>query len=250
MAAPDGPDALLDDVAERVRGGDRIVLVHGGGPQIDAALARRGIAPARIDGLRVTDAETLAVTESVLCGTVNKALVRALARRGVAAAGTSGQDGGTLVARLIAAADGTALGYVGEVVAVRPALLRALLDGGFVPVVAPLAASQDGASALNVNADTAAGAIAGALAADVFAIVTDVERVRRDVADPASGITRLSVADAERYLADGTFGGGMRPKILGALDALARGARSAVIGGSGSGALGRALAGGGTTIFP
>ena len=248
MAAQDAADPLLDDVAARVRAGDRVVVVHGGGPQIDAALAERGLAPARIEGLRVTDAATLGVSEHVLCGTVNKALVRALARRGVAAAGISGQDGATLVARRTRGVDGADLGFVGEIVEVRPALVRAMLEAGFVPVVAPLGVTANGSTALNVNADTAAGALAGALGADAYVVVTDVERVRREVNDPASGLARLTVAEAEAYLADGTFGGGMRPKMRSALDALARGARSVVIGGSGAGALSRALAGEGTTI--
>ncbi len=244
MAAQDAADPLLDDVAARVRAGDRVVVVHGGGPQIDAALAERGLTPARIEGLRVTDAATLGVSEHVLCGTVNKALVRALARRGVAAAGISGQDGATLVARRTRGVDGADLGFVGEIAEVRPALVRAMLEAGFVPVVAPLGVTANGSTALNVNADTAAGA----LGADAYVVVTDVERVRREVNDPASGLARLTVAEAEAYLADGTFGGGMRPKMRSALDALARGARSVVIGGSGAGALSRALAGEGTTI--
>jgi acetylglutamate kinase len=241
-------DPLLDDIAERVAAGDRVVLVHGGGPQIDVELAERHIATVRVDGLRVTDEATLAVTERVLCGTVNKALVRSLLRRGTAAAGISGQDGALLVARAASARDGSSLGYVGEIAEVRPGILTGLLAAGFVPVVAPLAVSADGGSALNVNADTAAGAIAGALGADAYVVVTNIERVRRDLADPASGIARLTTAEARGFLDDGTFDGGMRPKMESALDALARGARSAVVSGQGPGALGRALAGDGTTI--
>ncbi|GAC1309603.1 MAG: acetylglutamate kinase [Vulcanimicrobiaceae bacterium] len=243
-----GDDPLLDDIAGRIAAGDRVVLVHGGGPQIDAALAERGIAGTRVGGLRVTDAATLGVTESVLCGTVNKALVRALVRRGVRAVGVSGQDGGSLVARAVPAIGGTSLGFVGEIVEVRPRLLRALLDAGFLPSVAPLGIAADATTAYHVNADTAAGAIAGALAADAYVVVTNVDRVRRDLHDPTSGIERLTVAEARAYLADGTFDGGMKPKMESALHALAAGARSAIVAGSGDGALGRALAGEGTTI--
>ncbi|MBD5606763.1 MAG: acetylglutamate kinase [Candidatus Eremiobacteraeota bacterium] len=247
MAAPSAEDPLLDDVAERVAGGDRVVLVHGGGPQIDAALEERGIVTHRVAGLRVTDAATLAVTESVLCGTVNKAIVRALLVRGALAAGLSGQDGALLEARPLAI-DGRSLGYVGEIVRVIPRVLHALLDAGFVPVIAPLGITRDGATALNVNADTAAGAIAGALGADAYVVVTNVPRVRRLVDDPATEIARLTIAEAHAYLADGTFDGGMRPKMESALDALAAGAASAVICGGGRGALSRALDGHGTTI--
>jgi len=243
MAAADGA-SLLDEIAARVAAGDRVVLVHGGGPHIDAALRERGIATQRVAGLRVTDAATLAVTESVLCGSVNKALVRALLARGVAAAGVSGEDGALLVARPIDAPDGTPLGFVGEIDVVETKLLAALLEAGFVPVVAPVGVTRDGRSALNVNADTAAGAIAGALCADAYVVVTDVARVLRDLADPRSGIEGLCAAEARALLANGTFSGGMRPKIASALDALARGARVAFVGAS----LERALAGDGTTL--
>ncbi len=249
MAAPEEADAFLDDIAERVREGDRVVLVHGGGPQIDAALARGGIATQRVQGLRITSAATLAVTESVLCGTVNKALVRALARRGVAAAGISGQDAGTLIARYAAPVAGVSLGFVGEIESVGCALIEALLAAAIVPVVAPLGITAGGRQALNVNADSSAGAIAGALRADAYVIVTNVERVRRVVDDPATGIASLTAKEAQMYLDDGTFDGGMRPKMRSALAALERGARVAVICGSAPGALRRALSGaGGTTV--
>jgi acetylglutamate kinase len=250
MAAADAPDPLLDDIAERVRLGDGVLLVHGGGPHIDAALARQGVVTQRIDGLRITDAATLAVTESVLCGTVNKALVRALARRGIVAAGVSGEDAGTLIARAMAPRSGVSLGFVGEIETVRVGMLRALLAARIVPVVAPLGITADGSQALNVNADSSAGAIAGALAADAYVIVTNVERVRRVAHDPVTGIASLRISEARAYLADGTFDGGMVPKMESALDALARGAHSAVICGSGPRALTRALAGEGTTILP
>jgi acetylglutamate kinase len=246
--AADGPDPLLDDIAARVAAGDRVVLVHGGGPQIDAALAERDIPTRRVAGLRVTDAATLAVTEAVLCGSVNKALVRALLRRGVLAAGVSGQDGLLLVARAAAPVAGESLGFVGEIERVEPAILRALLAAGMVPVVAPLGIVPGGATALNVNADTSAGAIAGALEADAYVIVTNLRQVRLVLDDPDSGIDMLTAAEARAYLDDGTFDGGMRPKMESALDALARGAKSAVICGSGPGALSRALDGNGTTI--
>jgi acetylglutamate kinase len=247
MTAPED-DPVLDDCAARVRSGDRVVIVHGGGPQIDAALAERGIGQERVDGLRVTDAATLAVTEAVLCGNVNKALVRALATRDVRAVGISGEDGALLAAQQRAPLRGISLGYVGEIVAVRTEVLQALLAAGFTPVVAPLGATRDGSQALNINADTAAGAIAGALCADAFVIVTNVERVRRRLADPASGIARLLASEARDLLADGTFDGGMVPKIESALSALDAGARAVAIGGSGRGAVSAALFGHGTTI--
>ncbi len=241
-------DPLLDEVAERVAAGDKVVLVHGGGPQIDAALAERGLAPPRVRGLRATDGATLGVTEHVLCGTVNKALVRALKRRGVRAAGISGQDGSLLESRAVAAQGGVSLGFVGEIVRVRPSIIEGLFMAGLTPVVAPLGISQDASTALNVNADTAAGAIAGALGADAYVVVTNVDRVRRVAGDPATGIARLTAVEARSLIDDGTFDGGMAPKMASALDALERGARSAIVCGTGPGALSRALAGDGTTV--
>jgi acetylglutamate kinase len=248
MAAPGTADPLLDEVAARVRAGDRIVLVHGGGPQIDAELAQRGISGERVAGLRVTDAVTLDVTERVLCGAVNKALVRALLRRGIEAAGISGEDGGVLVARPVAPIGGKSLGFVGEISSVRVPLLTALLDAGFTPVVAPLAVSTDALTALNVNGDIAAGAIAGALGADLYVVITNVDRVRVRVDDPSSGIDTLDAATARAYLRDGTFDGGMAPKMESILDALARGAKRAIVCGAGSDALAGALAGRGTLV--
>jgi acetylglutamate kinase len=248
MAPTTAPDLLLDDLAGRVAAGDRVVLVHGGGPQIDAELRELGFAQQRIAGLRATDAATLAATERVLCGTVNKALVRALRRRGVDAVGISGQDGGLLLAQPMGPIDGQSLGFVGEIQVVRCAVIDALLARDFTPVVAPLALASDGVSALNVNADTAAGALAGALQADVYVVVTNVERVRLRVDDPGSGIETLDATLARRYLADGTFEGGMAPKMESIVRALECGAKRAVVCGSGPGALSGAIAGNGTTV--
>ncbi len=250
MAAVQGIDPLLDDITERISAGDRVVLVHGGGPHIDAALRERGVTGARVGGLRVTDAPTLQITESVLCGTVNKALVRALSARGVAGAGISGQDGSLLVARFAGEIGGATLGFVGEISSVNCRILEALLGGGFLPVVAPLALSEDASTALNVNADTAAGAIAGALHADAYVVLTNVPRIYRVRDDPSTALARVTADEASALLSDGTIEGGMRPKLQSALDALARGARSAIIAGSGPKALRRALEGDGTIVVP
>jgi acetylglutamate kinase len=248
MAAVGAPDALLDEIAQRSLEGDRIVIVHGGGPQIDAELAAHGIVTQRVDGLRITDAATLTITERVLCGEVNKALVRALLHRGARAVGISGEDAGFVRGRRMHVDGAISLGFVGEVTAIDTDLLNALLAKGFLPVVAPLAIAEDGSTALNVNADTTAGAIAGALRADAYLIVTDVARVRRDVTDPGSGIARMTASEAGAYLESGVFAGGMRPKVESGLAALQRGALSVVIGGNGPGAIGSALSGNGTTL--
>jgi acetylglutamate kinase len=242
----EGPDPVLDDVAALVAGGDSVVLVHGGGPQIDAALAERGIAEPRVAGLRVTGAAARDVVEAVLCGTVNKALVRALGRRGVRAVGISGQDGGLVTSVRIGDVEGTDLGFVGDAPFVVPAVLEALLAAGFVPVVAPLAIDPVSGAALNVNADTVAGAIAGALQADAYVVITNVDGVRRQIDDPASVLERITLAEARGYLADGTFSGGMIPKARAAIAAVEAGAKRALIG-SGVRA---ALSGRATAVVP
>jgi acetylglutamate kinase len=248
MGAEGAPDPVLDEVAALVAAGDQVVLVHGGGPQIDAELRAKAIEEPRVAGLRVTGRAARDVVESVLCGTVNKALVRALARRGTRAVGISGEDGGLLVARRAAAIEGVDLGFVGEIDRVEPAAVRALLDAGFVAVVAPLALDPSDGAALNCNADTAAGAIAGALRADAYVVITNVAGVRRDLADPNSVIPRLSLAQAQGFLADGTFSDGMIPKMEAAIRAVREGARRALVAGAGSGAIAAALAGHATEL--
>lgn len=248
MAAPGSEDPVLDEVVALARRGDRVVLVHGGGPQIDAELHAKAIDEVRVQGLRVTGRETRDVVEYVLCGTVNKALVRSLAARGARAVGISGEDGNLLGARRAGAVGGVDLGYVGEIAGVDPAPARALLDAGFVVVVAPLALDVAGAGALNCNADTAAGAIAGALRADAYVVITNVPGVRRDLQDPASLIPRLTTAQAEGLLADGTLTDGMIPKMRAAIAAVRTGAKRAVVAGAGFGAIDAALAGSGTEL--
>lgn len=222
-------DPILREIASLWAAGTRLVLVHGGGPEIDRALAQRGIPTRRIEGMRVTDAPTLESTEAVLCGTVNKRLVRDCAALGIPAVGISGQDGKALVARKLLPENGADLGFVGEIIASDPRLLRALLDAGFLPVVAPLAISTDAAHAYNVNADLAAAAIAGALKADAFIMLTNVPRVLRDRDDPTSGIDRLTLAEARAFATSDACEGGMKPKMDAAIVALENGSRTVQI---------------------
>jgi acetylglutamate kinase len=240
-------DPVLDEIADLARSGTSVVVVHGGGPQIDAALKLRGIPEARIEGLRVTSAAARDVVEAVLCGTVNKDLVRGLLARGARAFGFAGQDAGILTARRMVVPGGD-LGYVGEPAAVDAELLRGILSLGVVPVIAPLGLDLEENVALNLNADTAAGAIAAALGADAYVVLTNVAGVRRDRHDPASVIPRLSIADAEGFIADGTFADGMRPKMRAAIEAVAGGARRAVIAAAVRQGIATALAGGGTEL--
>jgi len=240
-------DPVLDEIAQLSRTGTEVVLVHGGGPQIDAALRERGLGDERIEGLRVTSAAARDVVEAVLCGTVNKDLVRGLLARGAPAFGFSGQDAGLLIARRLTVAGGD-LGYVGEPVGVAADLLRGVLALGVLPVIAPLGLEPAENVALNLNADTAAGALAAALRADAYVVLTDVAGVRRDRDDPGSVIGRLTVAQAEGFLTDGTFAGGMRPKMRAAMAAVAGGAHRVVIGAAIRDGIAAALAGGGTEL--
>lgn len=242
-------DGLLRELAALRGEGHAVVLVHGGGPEIDAALSRAGVSSHRVDGLRYTGADAIAAVEAVLCATVNKRLVRACLHQGIQAVGISGQDGGFLECLPLKSGQGADLGFVGDVTTVNPALIETLLRGGFLPVVAPLAIDSEARHAYNVNADTAAGAIAGKIEADAFVSLTNVPRVYRDPARPDTAIDRMSAADARLFAASDGCAAGMKPKILAAAAALASGARYAYIG-SAKNSIAAALSGDATVVSP
>lgn len=212
---------FASDVARLAAGGIQLLLAHGGGPHISALLKRLGIESSFRDGLRVTDNETLAVAEMALCGAVNKAITRELLKAGANAAGVSGEDGGLLRAEII----DPGLGRVGRIIHVNPAILNALLAGGFLPVIAPLALDNE-CEPLNVNADTAAGAIAGVLKASFFILVSDVPGV---FDKEGKLIDKLSGGQIRDLIADGVINGGMIPKVECCLAALAAGCEKALI---------------------
>jgi acetylglutamate kinase len=240
-------DPVLAELAALARDGSAVVVVHGGGPAVDAVLRERAIPTTRVAGLRVTDAATLAVVVEVLGRRVNSEIVAALTAAGGRAERIGGDDG-VFIARKLEHRAGD-LGFVGEIARVDPAPVLASLRRGALPVVSPIGAAPDG-QRYNINADTAAGALAAALGADIYVAVTDVAQVRLDRHDPASGIARMSVAEAEAYGERGVFVDGMLPKIEAALVAVRGGVRRACIGGAGPGAVAAALAGGGTQIVP
>jgi acetylglutamate kinase len=203
--------------------GIHVIVVHGGGPQIDAMLRDLGITPQKVEGLRVTDDRTMEVVEMVLGGKINKAIVSMLGRHGGHAVGLSGIDDGLLLAEKlppVQTKSGTVdTGRVGDIREVRPAVLTALIGAGFTPVIAPLAVDREGRS-LNVNADTAAGEIAAALKAEKFMLMTDTAGVcDRD----GKLIQSLSSSDIARLREDDTITGGMIPKVECALSALSGG---------------------------
>jgi len=245
---PAGPDPILAEIGSLRDAGCAVVLVHGGGPEIDAVLAQRGIETARIDGLRVTTAAALEVTEAVLCGSINKRIVRDALALGLPAVGVSGQDGNMLVAERASGVGGENLGYVGTIVATDVRPIRALLDAGFLPVVAPLAVARDASHAYNVNADSAAAAIAGALGVDAFVAVTNVSRVLRDPDDSASGIDRLTPDEALAFAAGAACRSGMKPKVTAAAGAVKSGAAAAYICAVKSNAIASALLGDATIV--
>ena len=240
-------DPVLDEIAQLAGDGIQIVVVHGGGPQIDAALKLQKIPEERIHGLRVTSAPARDIVEAVLCGTVNKQLVRGLLGRGVRAFGFSGQDAGVLTVRRLTVPGGD-LGFVGGPVAADAVLLRGLLALGVVPVIAPIGIDPAENVALNINADTVAGAIAAAMEADAYVVLTNVAGVRRDRHDPSTVIPRLTIAEAESLLSDGTFSDGMIPKMRAAIEAVAGGAKRAVIAEAVRNGISTALAGTGTEL--
>ncbi len=196
----------------------------------------------------MTDAASLETVEAVLCATANKRLVRICLQQGIPAVGISGQDGGLIRARRATSPAGDDLGFVGEITSIDPAPLLALLEGGFLPIVAPLAIGEDSAHAYNVNADTAAGAIAGAMRADAFITLTNVARVLRDPADPSSAIHELSLPAAQEFARSDACASGMKPKMLAAIGAVTGGVLRAYICAAQPGAIAGALAGNATII--
>jgi acetylglutamate kinase len=192
------------------------VIVHGGGPQISAAMTREGVEPSWVDGLRVTDHATIRVVQKVLIGEVNADIVNLLGRHGAGAIGISGLDGGLLTAH----PRDPRLGFVGDISHVNTDLIQRLLEDGYVPVVAPIARGADG-NVYNCNADTAAAALASALRARKLVYLTDVEGVYRDKDDPTTLITRLDLTELDELLH--TMQGGMLPKLRSVGEAVAAG---------------------------
>jgi len=216
--------SFADDVALLHLVGLKPVIVHGGGPQISAAMNQAGVEPQWMDGLRVTDSETMRVVQATLAGTINPDIVRLINAHGGVASGVSGLDGNLLMAR----PKDDRLGYVGEVSAVNPGVLLGLLDQGFIPVVAPVARGEDGES-YNLNADTAAGALATALKASKLIYLTDVEGLYRDLVDEESLISKLDVSGLTELLETEDISAGMLPKLQSCLAALRSGVRRAHI---------------------
>jgi acetylglutamate kinase len=213
--------------------GVRPVVVHGGGPQIGALMSRLGKEPVFRDGLRVTDAETLEIARMVLVGKVNRDIVAAINVHGPLAVGVSGEDAGIIQA----SPKDPALGFVGDIARVAPELLARLVAEDLVPVVATIGNDETG-QAYNINADTAAGAIAAAMRAEKLVFLTDVAGVRARPDDPGSLLSQLTVSQLEALVAAGSVVGGMVPKAMAAVEAVKGGvARAHILDGRAAHAL-------------
>jgi acetylglutamate kinase len=222
MTDPELADSFAADIVLLQSVGIRVVVVHGGGPQIGDLMARLGKESEFRDGLRVTDAETLDIARMVLVGKVNRDIVAAINAHGPLAVGLSGEDAG-----LIEAGERhPELGFVGDVKRVNPAIVESLLAQNLIPVVSTIGADLSG-QAYNINADTVAGALAGALGAEKAIYLTDIAGLLRDVDDPSSLIALTDTDEIAELVASGVLSGGMIPKIDACLDALAAGVSAA-----------------------
>lgn len=221
MTNPESVRGVIRNVLLLQLVGIRPVLVHGGGPEIDSLLGRLGLETKTLDGLRVTDEATMEAVEMALAGKANKAVVGTIHDCGGRAIGLSGRDSRLLVAKPIS----KELGLVGEVCAVDPSVIGLLCDEGYVPVVCSVAESTEGGP-INVNADSASAAIAGAIGAQKLIVLSDVDGVLADKSDPASLMSRLSSDEARTMIESGRADRGMIPKLKAALAALSEGVES------------------------
>lgn len=215
-------DSFAADMVLLRQVGTNPLIVHGGGPQIGAMLNRLEIESTFVDGLRITDEATISVVEMVLAGGINKSLVAAIAKAGGSAVGISGKDGNLIKAHK--AHDG-ALGYVGTPSAVDISVINALMAHDMMPVVAPTAMGDDGMT-YNINADTAAGAVAGAIGASRLLMLSDVPGINDK---DGKLISRVNLTKAQALIDDGTVTGGMIPKLETCMKAVEEGAEAAVI---------------------
>lgn len=215
---------VMEDIVLLWLVGVKVVLVHGGGPEISEMMTRLGKKPEFVDGLRVTDKETVDIVQMVLAGKVNKTLVNMLEVKGGKAMGISGMDG-----RLIQAKQKDAqLGYVGSITGVNIAPVMDLLEKGYIPVVSTLGCDEQG-NTYNINGDTAAACIAGALGAERLIMMTDIAGVLRDRNDPSTLISSLTIEEAVTLFEQSIIAGGMIPKVECCIDAIHRGVGSAII---------------------
>ena len=215
---------VMEDVALLWLIGVKVVLVHGGGPEISDMMSKLGKKPEFVNGLRVTDKETVDIVQMVLAGKVNKSLVTLLQMKGGHAVGLSGMDGGIIEAKI----KDERLGYVGEITKIRPQPITDLLEKNYIPVISTVASDHQG-NVYNINGDTAAAFIAGALGATRLIMMTDVAGILRDKDDPSSLIPHLTVSEAHQLYKEGVISGGMIPKVDCCIEAIHAGVKDVTI---------------------
>ena len=215
---------VMEDIVLLTMVGIKVVLVHGGGPEMSDLMKRLGKKPEFVDGLRVTDMETIDIAEMVLAGKINKSLVNLLQMKGGRAVGLSGIDGRMIRAEM----KNEKLGFVGNVVSVDAEPIMTLLEKGYIPVISTIGCDDEG-NIYNINGDTAAGRIAPAVGAERLIMMTDIEGIMKDKNDPSSLIRRISIKEAENLIGSGVISGGMIPKVRCCIDALKEGVNASVI---------------------
>ncbi len=215
---------VMEDIVLLWLIGVKIVLVHGGGPEISEMMAKLGKKPEFVDGLRVTDKETVDIVQMVLAGKVNKTLVNLLEMKGGRAMGISGMDGMLIEAKI----KDERLGFVGDVTKVHIRPVNDLLEKGYIPVISTIGCDREG-NAYNINGDTAAAYVAGALGAERLIMMTDIAGILRDKDDPSTLIPDLTVSEAHKLYDEGVISGGMIPKVDCCIEAISKGVKNVVI---------------------
>ena len=215
---------VMEDIALLWLIGVKVVLVHGGGPEISQTMQKFGKEAKFVNGLRVTDKETVDIVQMVLAGKINKTLVNLIQMKGGHAMGLSGIDGGIIEATM----KDEALGYVGEITKIRPQPIEALLEKNYIPVISTVASDHQG-NTYNINGDTAAARIAGALHAERLIMMTDIAGILMDKDDPSTLIPHITVEEAKKLYDSGVISGGMIPKVDCCIDAIEHGVENVVI---------------------
>ena len=224
MINEDLKQQVMEDIALLWLIGVKVVLIHGGGPEISETMKKFGKKSEFVNGLRVTDKETVDIVQMVLAGKVNKTLVNLLQMKGGHAVGLSGIDGGILEATM----KDEALGYVGEVTKIRTRPITDLLEKNYIPVISTIASDRQG-NTFNINGDTAAASIAGALGAERLIMMTDIAGILRDKDDPSTLIPAITVSEAKQLFEEGVISGGMIPKVDCCIEAIEKGVKHVVI---------------------
>ena len=224
MINEDLKQQVMEDIALLWLIGVKVVLIHGGGPEISETMKKLGKKSEFVNGLRVTDRETVDIVQMVLAGKVNKTLVNLLQMKGGHAVGLSGIDGGILEATM----KDESLGYVGEITKIRTQPITDLLEKNYIPVISTIASDRQG-NTFNINGDTAAACIAGALGAERLIMMTDIAGLLMDKDDPSTLIPAITVSEAKHLFETGVISGGMIPKVDCCIEAIEKGVRHVVI---------------------